>query len=797
MRRRVVIAVAALAVVGGGIIGLTQGGLSGPDEQVTAAGPTTGHVDQLALTPTSKTQASLPAHAIKDEFTTVGVTWDQATTQLDGTVQVRTKSVATGQWSDWRSLAQDDSGPVPARSGRAMRGGTSPMWVGLSDGVEVRVRTANGSVSLPSGLNVALVNPESGSTTLMGYDRPADAPSPGDTTTPTDTASPAPTDTSSAAPSPTDTSAGPSASPTDSGTASPAGSASPTATASPTASASPSASPSPTLPSQLPSIAAAYPNCPNTPSTHVLPNPLPKDTSSPIPAPPFITRAGWGANECIRVAGYPAYGSAVKVVFVHHTDDPNNYSCSDSAALVRAAYLYHVQVEGWDDIGYNFLVDKCGQIFEGRFGGASLPITGAQTYGFNTNSTGIAAIGTYTDLSGGDASASSNAGATPTDSMLRSIAWIAAWKLGMSGLDPVSGTSVLPEGGTEPVSEQKFQNGQQVTFKVISGHRDGWNTDCPGDQLYNDLATIRALAENPITTIDGGEVRYNNSEWVTRSAATVHWATATAQSSISGFDVLVDGVSKAHVDGSVSQAAITLSGSGSHQVAVQTDLTSGSTVKSAAATVVVDTTAPTFPTAPGVSIGGGSVTTTAIPVGVTWRAADNIALASVAATSPSTATFATTATAWGTTAKPGATNVYTLRATDIAGNAGTASVSRTASVLLSGSGARAGSWEKHLGSNFMGGYAWMSKSRGASITFTFTGRAVALVATRAPTSGQGYVYLDGVKVATINLYGPKTLYHQAVWSHGWSASGKHTVKIVVVGTAGHPTLPIEGVAILG
>lgn len=526
---------------------------------------------------------------------------------------------------------------------------------------------------------------------------------------------------------------------------------------------------------------------------------MPTDTNSPIPAPPIISRAGWGANECIRVPGYPTYGKQVKVVFVHHTDDPNTYSCSNSAALVRAAYLYHVQVEGWNDIGYNFLVDKCGQIFEGRFGGVTLPIVGAQTYGFNTNSMGIAAIGTYTDLSGGDASASSNQGATPTDSMLRSIAWLAAWKLGMSGIDPEgpkSSQTTLVEGGTEPTSEQIYTKGEQVAFNPISGHRDGWNTDCPGDQLYNHLATIRALAKNPITAIDGGAVRFNYKEWVTRSTATVHWATATARTSISGFDVLVDGVSKAHVGGTASQAAITLSGSGTHQVQVQTDLTSGGTVKSAAAPVVVDTTAPTFPTAPTVSMRGGTVSTTAVPVAVTWRAADNTALATVGATSPGTVSFATTATSWSTSAKPGISNLYALRATDIVGNAATASVSRKASIILAGSGARVGSWSKHIGASWLGGYAYFSGSRGASISFTFTGRAVSLVATRASTAGQGYIYVDGTRVATVNLYNPKTLYRQAVWVHMWSTSAKHTVKIVVVGTSGHPTLPIEGIAAL-
>jgi hypothetical protein len=523
---------------------------------------------------------------------------------------------------------------------------------------------------------------------------------------------------------------------------------------------------------------------------------MPTDTSSPIPAPPIITRAGWGVNECIRDSGYPDYGQQVKVVFVHHTDDPNTYACSNSAALVRAAYLYHVQVEGWRDIGYNFLVDKCGQIFEGRFGGTALPVVGAQTYGFNTNSMGIAAIGTYTDLSGGDATASPNPGATPTDAMLRSIAWIAAWKLDMSGIDPITGTNVLTEGGTLSTNLQKYANGKPVTFHAISGHRDGYNTDCPGNQLYNDLVQIRAYAENPITYIDGGAIHYNNSEWITRSTATVHWATAIPTGKISGFDVLVDGVSHAHTDATTSQASITLTGNGPHQIQVQTDLASGASVKSAAAPVVLDTTAPAFPTLPAVSLRTGTVSGSAVPVLLNWRAADNIALTTVGATAPTTASFGTTATTWSTYAKPGTADLFALRATDEVGNVGTASVLRTPRFAFAGSGSRAGSWSYWKSSAYLGGYAYSSGTRGASISFTFTGRSVAWIATRAHWAGQAYVYVDGSYVQRVDLYNSTTLNRQAVWAKTWSTTGRHTVKIVVVGTSGRPNVPTEGIATL-
>ena len=808
IRKKAWITATAVVLASAGTVGVMKLAGFGRGQGIdpsSLAGLHLGRVDTVNLTSTSSTQAGLSARTTKEEFTTVGVTWNQATTQLNGTVQVRTKSVATGQWSGWQSLDHDDIG---APDGHASRGGTDPMWVGLSDGIQVRVRAAGGSASLPPGLNVALVDPNSRSTTsLMAYAAPAatstDTASP--TSSPTGTTTPAPTSSPTAAPTDTATAApSVSASPTDTATAAPSVSASPTSSASATASASASASPSPTATpqSELPTPAQAYPaGCSNSTTPQPLANP-PANTTSPIPMPPIVTRAGWGANECIRKPGYPAYGQAAKVVFVHHTDDPNSYTCADSPALVRAAYLYHVQTEGWNDIGYNFLVDKCGTIFEGRFGSPWLPVTGAQTYGFNTNSAGIAAIGTYTDLSGGDSSASTNAGATPTAAMLHSIAWIAAWKLGMSNLNPASGTSVLHEGGTEPVSEQKYAYGTNVTFKVISGHRDGWNTDCPGNQLYNDLATIRSYAGNPanfqhvISTIDGGAVKFN-SEWVTRSAATVHWTMPTTNNPISGFEVLVDGVSVAKAASTASSAAITLSGSGTHQVVVQTDYTSGTTMKSPAVPVVVDTTAPTFTTAPTPVMRTGTVYSTSIPVTVGWAARDNTAIARFNATSPSSATFGASATSWNTSARPGVTNVYTVKATDIVGNASTSSSSRSARIILSGSGYRTGSWSRHTGSVWLGGYSYWARTYGASISFTFTGRAVSLIATRAPSTGGAYVYVDGVRTSWLNLYKTSTSYNQAVWTRHWSASGRHTVKIVVWGTAGHPIVPIDGLAVLG
>ncbi len=112
------------------------------------------------------------------------------------------------------------------------------------------------------------------------------------------------------------------------------------------------------------------------------------------PRPRIVTRRGWGANEGLRERKF-VYTKKVKAAFVHHTASGNNYRCSQSPSLIRSIYRYHVKSMGWRDVGYNFLVDKCGNIYEGRAGGVAKPVLGAHTLGFNTNSMGIAVLGSY------------------------------------------------------------------------------------------------------------------------------------------------------------------------------------------------------------------------------------------------------------------------------------------------------------------------------------------------------------------------------------------------------------------
>ena len=111
-------------------------------------------------------------------------------------------------------------------------------------------------------------------------------------------------------------------------------------------------------------------------------------------SPPLLGREAWGANEAIRRAP-PSYAASVQFALVHHTAGNNSYTASQSAAIVRGIEVYHVKGNGWNDIGYNFLVDKYGQVFEGRYGGVDKNVIGAHAEGFNTGSVGVAVLGTY------------------------------------------------------------------------------------------------------------------------------------------------------------------------------------------------------------------------------------------------------------------------------------------------------------------------------------------------------------------------------------------------------------------
>ncbi|GLF99235.1 peptidoglycan recognition protein family protein [Streptomyces yaizuensis] len=192
------------------------------------------------------------------------------------------------------------------------------------------------------------------------------------------------------------------------------------------------------------------------------------------PRPRIVTRKGWGASESLRETGF-VYTKKVKAAFVHHSATGNNYTCKQSPSVLRGIYRYHVVSSGWRDIGYNFAVDKCGNIYEGRAGGVTKAVRGAHTLGFNTDSMGIAVLGSYSR-------------STPPPAAVTAIARLTAWKLGLFQGNP-KGKVTLTSGGSG-----KYAKGRKIRFNVISGHRDGFRTDCPGTRLYNKLSAARSAA---------------------------------------------------------------------------------------------------------------------------------------------------------------------------------------------------------------------------------------------------------------------------------------------------------------
>jgi N-acetylmuramoyl-L-alanine amidase-like protein len=193
-------------------------------------------------------------------------------------------------------------------------------------------------------------------------------------------------------------------------------------------------------------------------------------------APPaMIMRDAWGA-AAVPPREPPQY-AAVHMAFVHHTVSANDYGPEDSAGIVLGIARYHRNTNGWNDIGYNFLVDKYGQIFEGRAGGIDQPVVGAQAQGWNSNSTGVATIGDFQTIA-----------LTPEG--IDAVARIIGWKLTVHGV-PTEGEVVVTSAGGET---NKYPAGTPVTFQRISGHRDGNGTACPGGSLYAQLPQIRALA---------------------------------------------------------------------------------------------------------------------------------------------------------------------------------------------------------------------------------------------------------------------------------------------------------------
>ncbi|MEU2789248.1 peptidoglycan recognition protein [Streptomyces sp. NPDC007100] len=353
-------------------------------------------------------------------FSLVGVVWDDPAAELHGRAQVRTRPAGGTGWSDWQDI-RTHGDDAPDRG--SVRGSTAPLWVGASDAAELRVAPEAGHRTLPSGMRLELVDPGEDSARVRAARAGSGDPNP------------------------------------------------PGGLAGSVSSAVGSLLGALRLPALGGPAAARSDDDDDVDDSARRP---PGSRSHVGPRPAIVTRAGWGADERLRERNF-VYTRTIRAAFVHHSATGNNYSCAQAPSVLRGIYRYHVKSSGWRDMGYNFLIDKCGTVYEGRAGGVAKPVMGAHTRGFNGNSMGIAVLGTFGN-------------ANPPSSAVSAVAQLTAWKLGLYGVDP-RGTTTLVSGGGN-----RFRKGTRARLNVVSGHRDGFVTQCPGARLYNKLGTVRSSA---------------------------------------------------------------------------------------------------------------------------------------------------------------------------------------------------------------------------------------------------------------------------------------------------------------
>ncbi|WP_342318581.1 N-acetylmuramoyl-L-alanine amidase [Corynebacterium mayonis] len=205
--------------------------------------------------------------------------------------------------------------------------------------------------------------------------------------------------------------------------------------------------------------------------------------------PKVISRAQWGAGQSRR----PTYTDPVNAATVHHTAGSNNYSESAAPGIVRGIWNYHTNTLGWGDIGYNALVDKYGNIYEGRAGGMDKAVQGAHVGGFNQNTWGVSMLGNYQQ-------------AQPTQQALRAMGEIIGWKAAVAGFDPL-GKDYFSADFT--FNGSRYKAGQGAYFNTINAHRDFHYNTCPGDNLYNQMGTIRTIAAAKAAQVKTGGVLNN------------------------------------------------------------------------------------------------------------------------------------------------------------------------------------------------------------------------------------------------------------------------------------------------
>ena len=209
-------------------------------------------------------------------------------------------------------------------------------------------------------------------------------------------------------------------------------------------------------------------------------------TATIYPKPLVVSRAEWGCDESLMT--WPPEYEPITHNIIHHTDTPNDDT--DWAARIRAIYYYHAMPppygKGWGDIGYNYLVDPAGVLYEGRYSEdyGNKDVIGAHTYdevneiSYNDGTMGLAFLGSY----GGGTYAGNT---TPSQAMLNSAEELLAWKCDQRNIDPLSSGA----------------DNDGYVYPFICGHRDLESTICPGNNLYNLLPSIRKNVHSKLVAI--------------------------------------------------------------------------------------------------------------------------------------------------------------------------------------------------------------------------------------------------------------------------------------------------------
>ncbi|MBD8080187.1 N-acetylmuramoyl-L-alanine amidase [Cellulosimicrobium arenosum] len=218
--------------------------------------------------------------------------------------------------------------------------------------------------------------------------------------------------------------------------------------------------------------------------------------------PKIVSRAGWGADESLA-SNWPETSKSLHAIYVHHTAGTNSYKESQSAALVRGIYAYHTKSRDWPDIGYQYLVDKFGNVFEGRTSSRWDNPIGAQAGGYNTGTVGVSAMGNYDT-------------ARPTSSLITALQKVVAWKSYQYGFT-ATGATTLVTGGSSG-SGTRARPGTKVKVLRVLMHRTTNETACPGRYLAAKMSDIRSGAE---ARRKAAVKKYGAATWAVGKPATV------------------------------------------------------------------------------------------------------------------------------------------------------------------------------------------------------------------------------------------------------------------------------------